>query len=199
MTRSDEASSSDQLSIRADDDASPWAIVREEPWPEIADRPWPDGLKNLPWWPWLMGHARATPRVRTVVRRGATGAAVLRLHRRSPIFQATIGIFDAADARIGYARGDFKSGLGTEFALVGIDHRVLGWVRRLTGETFRLAPPSGEPEWGRLSLGRNAAGRLRTCHAAESEALADFPQIRLLLLAAVLLCWQTQAAGVKES
>lgn len=81
-------------------------IVRAEPWPEVLTRPWPDGLKGLPWLPWLFGH-KTTAQSRIVVRR-ADGRPVLRLHEREPIFRRTVGIFDADDVRVGYCGGAFK-------------------------------------------------------------------------------------------
>lgn len=156
----------------------PVAVVRAEPWPEVITRPWPDGLKGLPWLPWLFGHKRTTAHSRTVVRR-ADGRPVLRLHEREPIFHRTVGIFDADDERVGYCRGVFK-GAGDGVAVANPAHQVIGTLSK-AGGSYRFTAPDGGP------LGEIAAATGGYVVTATGER----PDTRLFLLAAalVLISW----------
>ncbi|MGL5097222.1 MAG: hypothetical protein ACRDD1_16670, partial [Planctomycetia bacterium] len=105
-------------------DGRPLAEVREEPWPDVVDRPWPDGAANRPLLMRLFGVDRRPRQNRTVVRRSSDGRVLVRLHRRQPSFQYTVGLFDVDDRRFGYARWPFKGSRGESFALVDVDHRT---------------------------------------------------------------------------
>jgi hypothetical protein len=158
--------------------SEPLAISRTEPWPQVLNRQWPDGVKGLPWLPWLLGHKRRTSQSRIVVRR-MDGSPVLRLHEPEPIFRRTAGIFDADDVRVGYLGGAFKGG-GEGLGAWDTSHQLVGHLTR-SGSTHRFASPDG------AQLGEIISADQGYAVTAQSDRSRD----RLFLLAAtlVLMAW----------
>jgi hypothetical protein len=126
------------------------AVSRTEPWPDVLNRRWPDGVKGLPFLPWLLGHKRRTSQSRIVVRR-TDGRAVVRLHDREAIFRQTVGIFDADDVRVGYLGGAFKGG-GEGLGAWDPAHQPVGRLSR-SGSTHQFVAPDG------TALGEIAAAK----------------------------------------
>ncbi|QEL20931.1 hypothetical protein [Limnoglobus roseus] len=155
------------------------AAVRSEPWPDVLTRPWPDGLKGLPWLPWLLGHKHRTAQSRFVVR-GADGRPILRLHEREPIFRPTVGVFDAEDVRVGYCGGAFKGG-GDGIAVRDTAHRIVGALAKADGSSIRF-----------IAADKELLGEITGTPAGYAvTAASDRPNARLFLLAAtlVLIAW----------
>ncbi len=153
-------------------------VVRPEPWPDVLTRPWPDGMKGLPWLPWLMGHKRRASQSRFVARK-VDGRPVLYLHEREPIFRQTVGIFNAEDVRIGYCGGGFKGGVG--LSVWDTVHQVVGTVKE-SGSSFRLV--------GDTLLGECT----RTQEGYAVTAVGNRPNDGAFLLAATLvrILWRTR-------
>lgn len=151
-------------------------VVRPEPWPDVLTRPWPDGVKGLPWLPWLMGHKRRTSQSRFVAR-AADGRPVIFLHERLPILRQTVGIFNGDDVRIGYCGGGFKGGAG--ITVWDTTHQVVGTLKE-NGSPFRLV---GEELPGEIT---------RTQDGYSVTAIRARPNDGLFLLAAtlVLIMWR---------
>lgn len=151
-------------------------VVRPEPWPDVLTRAWPDGVKGLPWLPWLMGHKRRTSQSRFVTRT-ADGRPSLYLHEREPIFRQTVGIFNSDDVRIGYCGGGFKGGAG--ITVRDTAHQVVGTLKE-NGASFRLI---GEELLGEITRTQDGYSVTPTC---------DRPNDRAFLLAAtlVLVLWR---------
>jgi hypothetical protein len=94
---------------------------------------------------------------RIVTRRLSDGQPLLRLHYRQPLFNQTVGIFDAGDRRVGYFRGDFKRALHDEFTVLGTDSRTLGQVRRSAAGTYNFAAGDEARVGGTIAITRNGA------------------------------------------
>lgn len=168
----------------------PVAEVRDEPWPEVLSRPWPDGASGRPFLMRLFGVDRYPRQSRTVVRRRPDGHPLVRLHRRQPLFQTTVGIFDAEDRRVGYCRWPFKgSGPRDRFDLVRVDHRPFATVAAAGAGAYRLVGSQGGLDLAALTI---SPGSLRACGPVEgrvslSDAAADLDGGELLLLAAAVV------------
>jgi hypothetical protein len=168
----------------------PVAAIRAEPWPEVWQRPWPDGALKRPWLWRLFGLGGNPVQSRTVVRRLADGRPLVRLHRRSPVFHRTVGIFDADDRRVGYCRWGFKgSGAADEFAVLRVDHSPACRVRRVRDGVYSVAD-TGDNGWATVAVTGQPADP--SCRVSVADpAIGDGPDGVLLLAAVLVLCQQT--------